>query len=231
MPVTSDEDERPGRPPWAGVLLRLVAASLGLLALWVGCDLASAPLHMGGPMNLSYNLPLGVPLVVLGVAVVALAPGRARVAVWPLAALLSLATAGANLWHGIPVEDGAFQSLRAGVPSPSTWPAPAFLHAVALAPVGVALAALLPGAWRAGPLLLASAAATIGSGLGLEAFADALPRHGTGAWSVAGAVIAAGLLALLAMRGGHPAGRAVAGQAAVLAALCWVLWAEYTRAM
>ncbi|RYI04291.1 MAG: hypothetical protein EON48_15415, partial [Acetobacteraceae bacterium] len=136
------------------MLLRLLAALAGLLALWVGCDLTNRPLHSGGPMNIALN-PVGMPLVVLGVVGVALAPVRGWVAVWPLTALLALVTAGPNLWEGIPIGDGAFQSLRAGVPDPGSWPASAYLHALALAPVGVALAALLPGPQRVAPLLLA----------------------------------------------------------------------------
>ncbi len=207
---------------------RLVAAVAGLLALWLGCDLANAPLQLGGPMNLSFNLPVGVALVALGVVGVAVAPDWAWVLAWPLAGGLALATAGVNLWHGIPVEDGAFEAMRAGVPDPDTWPAPAFLDAVAFAPAGVALGALLPGPRRIIPLLIASAVATVGSGLGLEAFTDALLRYATGAMLVTGAVAVCSLLAVIAARGGRPAGRAIAGQAIVLAVLILVVWVEYT---
>lgn len=209
-------------------LPRLAAALAGLLALWLGCDLANAPLQLGGPMNLSFNLPVGVPLVALGTVGVALAPERAWILVWPLTAVLAFATAGVNLWHGIPIEDGAFQSMRAGVPDPDTWPAPAFLHAVALAPAGVALAALLPGPRCIIPLLLGSAGAVVGSGLGLEAFVDALLRDGHRAGLVAGAIAACSLLAIITARDGHPAGRAIAGQAIVLAVVILVVWVEYT---
>ena len=209
-------------------LLRLAAALAGLLALWQGCDLANAPLQMGGPMNLSFNVPVGVPLVVLGVVGVALAPDRAWFVAWPLAGLLAIATAGVNLWHGIPVEDGGFQALRAGVPDPDTTSAPAFLHALALAPAGIALGALLPGPRRIVPLLVASGAAVVGSGLGLQAFADALLLDGTGAWLVTGAVASCSLIAAVAAWGGHPAGRAVTGQATVLAVLILIIWVEYT---
>lgn len=211
------------------MLFRLIAVLGGLVALWTGCGLASRPISMGGPMNLSFNLPLGVPLVVLGTIGVALAPARRWGLVWPLAALLSLATAGVNIWTHIPVEDGAFQSLRAGVPDPDTWPAPAFLCALAFAPVGVAVAALLPGPRNAAPLLLASAVAAAGASLGLEVFANALLRYGTGAALIVGTVAASAVIALITARHGHPGGRAVAGQAVVLGALCLVLWVEYTR--
>ena len=207
----------------AGLLFRTLAALGGLLLLRVGCDLTSAPLHIGGPMNLAFN-PFGVPLVALGVAGVTLVPVRGWTIAWPLAALLALGTAGVTFWQHVPIEDGAFQSLRAGVPDPDPWPAPAFLYALALAPVGVALAALLPGPRRIVPLLLASAAGAVASGLLLEAFSGALLREGTGAALVALGVPAAALLTLAMRRAAHPATRAVAGQSAVLLGLCALLW-------
>ncbi len=209
-----------------GLLLRSLAALAGLLALWVGCSVTNAPLHLGGPMNLSYNLPLGVPLVALGTAGVALAPRRAWPLAWPLAAVVALATAGANLWEHPPINDGAFQSLRTGVRDPDRAPADPFLHPLALAPVGIALAALLPGPRRTAPLLLAAAAAALAAGVALEWFEDALLAGDTAARAVILAVPAA-LLGLAAVRGGHPVGRAVAGQATVLLALCLLLWAEW----
>jgi len=210
------------------LLLRLLAAVTGLLALWVGCDLTNRPLHMGGPMNLALN-PFGIPLVVLGVVGVALSPARGWGVIWPLAAILALATAGANFLDGIPIEDGAFQAMRAGVPDPDRWPAPAYFHALALAPVGVALAALLPGPRRVAPLLLVSAVAAVASSFGLAAFADALLRYDTGAGLAFAATTAVGLLILITAWGDRQAGRAFVGQAVVLAALCLVLWIEYTR--
>jgi hypothetical protein len=134
-----------------------------------------------------------------------------------------------NLWEGIPIEDGAFQAMHAGVPDPHPWPALAYLHAVAFAPVGTALAALLPGPRRIAPLLLASAVAVVGFGFGLETFADTLPHYDTGAGLVFGTVTASGLLALITAWGGRLAGRAIARQAVVLAVLCLVLWIKYTR--
>ena len=208
--------------------LRAVIAFAGLAALWIGCDLASKPLHTGGPMNVAVN-PLGVPLVVLGVAGVALAPTRQWVLFWLLAALMALATAGTNFWHYLPIEDGAFQSMRAGVPDPDSWPAPAFLYALAFAPVGIALAALIPGTRRVIPLLLASAAAAVGAAFGLAGFASALLRSANATGLVIGATAASASVALVAVRGGHPSGRAIAGQAVLLAALCFVLWFAYTE--
>lgn len=210
------------------MLLRLLTALTALLALCVGCDLTNMPLHMDGPMNLAFN-PFGIPLVVLGVAGVALVPAGGWTVIWPLAAILALATAGVNFWEGIPIEDGAFQVMRAGVPDPDRWPAPAYFHALALAPVGTAVAALLPGPRRVASLLLATVVAVFGSGFGLQAFADTLARYDTGAGLVFATVTALGLLALITAWGGRPAGRAIAGQAVVLAALCLVLWIEYTR--
>lgn len=62
------------RLPGTGPLLCLLVALAGLLALWVGCDLTNRPLDVGGSMNFALN-PFGMPLVVLGTAGVALAPG------------------------------------------------------------------------------------------------------------------------------------------------------------
>ena len=216
------------RLPERKALLRIVAALAGLLALWLGCDLTNRPLNMGGPMNLAFN-PLGIPLLALGILGMALAPACAWVVVWSLAAVLTIAIAGANLWVGIPIEDGAFQSLRAGVPDPVSWPAPAYLHALAFAPVGVAVAALLPGSRRVAPLVLGSAVAAVGSSFGLAAFADAMLFHHIAPGPVLGAVVACVLLVGIAARDGRAAGKAFAGQAAVLTALCLVLWIEYAR--
>ena len=206
--------------------MRTLAALGGLFALWVGCDLTSAPLHVGGPMNLALN-PLGVPLVALGLVGVALVPARGWIVAWPLAALLALGTAGVNFWAHVPIEDGAFQSLRAGVPDPDPWPAPAFLYAVALSPVGVALAALLPGPRRAVPLVLASVVGAVASGFLLEAFSGALLRGGAGAALAALGMAATALLVLATRRDAHPVTRGAAGQGAVLlglSALLWVAW-------
>lgn len=204
-----------------GSVFRLFAALAGLLLLWAGCSLTNAPVRLGGPMNLSFNAPLGIPLVALGVAVVAFAPPQAWRPVWLLAAALALATAGANFWRFVPIEDGAFQALRSGMPDPDRSPAAPFLHVVALSPVGVALAALLPGPRHVAPLLLASTAAVPVAGLALEHFEVA---------QVASyAIPAAASLALATARGGNPAGRAVAGQAAVLLVLCLLLWLEWGR--
>ncbi|TPG55864.1 hypothetical protein EAH89_13040 [Roseomonas nepalensis] len=208
-------------------VLRLLAALAGLFALWLGCDLTNTPLLLGGPMNLALN-PLGVPLLAFGLVGVALTPARGWVVVWPLAAVLAFATAGVNIWRHVPFEDGAFQSLQAGVPDPDTWPAPAFLHALALALVGVALAALLPGPQRAAPLLLASAMGAVGSGLLLlEAFSDAMLGTGPSATLVAIGVPAAALLALTRARAARPALRGLAGQGGVLLGLCIFLWLQW----
>ena len=202
---------------------------VGLLALWAGCHLTNAPLPVGGPMGFAFQRPLGASVVTLGVLGVALSPPRAWRLAWLLAAFLTLASAGPNLWHYPPIEDGAFQSLRAGVPDPDRWPASAFLHAVAFAPVGVALGSLVPGPPRAAPLLLTSALAVIGSGLGLDAFAEALSHDGVRAWFITLCVPASALLVLAAARSHHSAGWAVAGQAVVLIALCAVIWLEWSR--
>ncbi len=140
--------------------------------------------------------------------------------------IAALATAGTSFCAAVPIGDGAFQSPRSRVPNPDNWPAVPFLHALALSPVDASLAALLPGPRRADPLLLASAA--VGSGLGLQMFADAL--------------LGGGNVPRLCLRARHPrgrprpllriarqsGGRAVIGQAAVLLASCLVLWGEGT---
>jgi hypothetical protein len=71
--------------------------------------------------------------------------------------------------------------------------------------------------------------AVVGSGFGLEAFADTLPQYDTGAGLVFGTLTASGLLALITAWGGRLVGWAIAGQAVVLAVLCLVLWIDYTR--
>ena len=179
-------------------------------------------------MSHTFSAFLGIPLVVFGTIGVSVAPRRWWGLMWPSAALVALVTAGVNFWHYMPIEDGAFQSLRAGVPDPYNWPAAPFLHALALAPVGLALAAFLPGPGQVAPLLLASAAAVVSSGVGLEIFADSMLRDGVGAGLVTCVVLASASLVLFAMRGGHPVQRAITGQAAVLAALCLVLWLEWS---
>ncbi|WP_458098034.1 hypothetical protein [Roseomonas sp. WA12] len=209
----------------AKLVVRLLAALAGLFALWFGCDLTNTPLLLGGPMNPALN-PLGVPLLAFGLVGVALTPACGWVVVWPLAAVLASATAGVNIWRHVPFEDGAFQSLKAGVPDPVTRPAPAFLHTLALAPVGVALAAL-HGPQRAAPLLLASAVGAVGSGLLLEAFSDAMLGTGPSATLVAIGVPAAALLALTMARAARPALRGLAGQGGVLLGLCIFLWLQW----
>ena len=209
-----------------GEILRLIVALAGLVTVWIGCDLTSKPIDIGGPMNTSFN-PLGVPLVAVGVLGAALAPARGWVLVWLLVACVTLATAGTNFWYYLPIEDGAFQSLRTGMPDTDPWPAPAFLYALAFAPAGVAYAALLPGARHIVPLLLASAGAAASAAFGLQAFANALLQSGAELGLVIGTVAASAAVALVALRGGHPAGRAIAGQAIVLAVLCPALWIAY----
>jgi len=216
----------PAGMDWTDWVLRSLAALAGLYALWLGCDLTNAPLRLGGPMNLALN-PLGVPLVALGLVGVALIPARGQKVAWLLTALVALGTAGVNLRQHVPFEDGAFQALRAGVPDPDTWPAPAFFHAVALAPVGVALTALLPGPRRTAPLLLASAVGAAGSGFLLEAFSDAMLSTGQGATLIAIGIPLSALLALTMARAASPALRAFAGQAAVLLGLCLLLCFEW----
>lgn len=210
-------------------LLRTLAGLGGLLALRVGCGLANAPLPLGGPMGVSFDAPLGVVMIACGVAVMAFAPARVWRAGWLLAAVAALASAGPNFWHSLPIEDGAFQSLRAGVADPVCWPAPAFLHVFAFAPAGVAIGAVLPGARHPVMLTVASAAAAVVGGLALGNVSDAMPGSAAGTAILVGAAAAATLLVPAAVRSCHPVLRAVAGQAVVLTVLCLVLRLEWSR--
>ena len=221
----------PPETTWWPALLRSAAALAGLLAVWTGCGLVNVPLHLGGPMNLSFSGPVGVPLVALGILGVALAPERVRHLALVLSAVLAVAAAGPNFWHDIPINDGAFQSLRSGVPSPDTWPASPFLHAVAFAPAGAALAAVRAGPQRMLPLAWWSVLATVASGIGLETFAGALTGDGPAAALVVPGVPVAALFALSGAFGRRAAPRAAAGQAAVLLVLCGLLWVEYRTAV
>lgn len=182
-------------------------------------------------MNLSFSGPVGVPLVALGILGAALAPERVRYLAQVLSALLAVVAAGPNFWSDIPIEDGALQSLRSGVPNPDTWPASPFLHAVAFAPAGVALAAVRPAPQRMLPLAWWSILATAASGTALEVFASALMGDGPGGALITPGVPIAALLTLPGALGRRAAPRAAAGQAAVLLVLCGLLWIEYRTAV